>query len=298
MAETRGTAAPCRVRPGTPEDLEFLWEMLYEASGHSDVSDPAISLYLEGWGRSGDTVLVALAPDGRKIGAAWHRLMTPERPGYGYIDASTPEIAIGVVSEARGRGIGSALLSALMGVARADGFAALSLSVRQNNSAAVRLYERSGFVRVAEIGSEHPSWAMKAELPGGEKPGEARSLKLKKLDVRMAVCRLEPSSGVPGWATGAEFFSVMRTTDELSVVCPEEDVHDGVRSEVGWIVLALEGPFEFSEVGVLASVAAPLAEAGVSIFALSTYDTDYVLVKEEVVERAISALVERGHEVV
>jgi ribosomal protein S18 acetylase RimI-like enzyme len=271
--------------------------MLYEASGHGDTSDPAISLYLEGWGRPGDAGVVALDPvDGRRIGAAWYRLMTPERPGYGFVDSSTPEIAIGVVADRRGRGVGGALLPAIMDVARAEGFDAVSLSVRQNNTAAVRLYERNGFVRVAEIGSEHPSWAMKAELSSGERP--ARSLKLKKLDGRMAVCRLDPSSGVPAWATGAAFFSITRTPHELSVVCSEGDVPDRMRSEGGWRVLALEGPFEFSEVGVLASVAAPLAEAGVSIFALSTYDTDYVLVKEEGVDHAVSALVERGHEVV
>jgi hypothetical protein len=91
---------------------------------------------------------------------------------------------------------------------------------------------------------------------------------------------------------------VTRTSDELSVVCPEKNVPGGVRSEGEWRVLVLEGSFEFSAVGVLASVAAPLAEAGVSIFALSTYDTDYVLVKEEGLDRAVSALRQRGHEVV
>ena len=273
--------------------------MLHEASGHGDVSDPAISLYLEGWGRPGDAALVALDPSsGERMGAAWYRLMAPERPGYGFVDASTPEVAIGVVPERRGRGVGSTLLPALMGVARDEGFGALSLSVRRENTLAVRLYERNGFVPYAEIGTEHPSWAMKAELSGGEERERQRSLKLKKLDGRMAVCRLDPSSGVPGWATGAAFFSITRTADELSVVCPEGDVPDGVRREGGWRILALEGPFEFSEVGVLASVLEPLAEAGVGIFALSTYDTDYVLVGEEGLDGAVSALVERGHEVV
>ena len=290
---------PCRVRPGTPEDLGFLWEMLHEASGHGDVSDPALSLYLEGWGRPGDAAVVAVDPSsGEGIGAAWYRLMTPERPGYGFVDSSTPEVAVGVVAEHRGRGVGGVLLPALMDAARDEGFGALSLSVRRENTFAVRLYERNGFVRVAETGSEHPSWAMKVELSGGEDSGRKRTLKLKKLDGRVAVCRLEPSSVVPAWATGAAFFSITRTADELSIVCPEGDVPDGIKREGGWRVLALEGPFEFSEVGVLASVLEPLAEAGVSIFALSTYDTDYVLVGEEGLERAISALVERGHEVV
>ena len=272
--------------------------MLYEASGHGDVSDPSISLYLEGWGRPGDAAVVALDPaSGERIGAAWYRLMAPERPGYGLVDSSTPEIAIGVVAEARGRGVGSTLLPAIMNVARDEGFGAMSLSVRRNNAAAVRLYERNGFVPYAEIGSEHPSWTMRAELSGGEEPVPQRRFKLKLLDGRMSVCRLEPTSGIPGWATRSTLFSVTRTADELSVVCPQGDVPPGVRSEGGWRVFALEGPFEFSAVGVLESVATPLAGAGVGIFVLSTYDTDYVLVKEEGVDLAASALRARGHEV-
>ena len=81
------------------------------------------------------------------------------------------------------------------------------------------------------------------------------------------------------------------------MVCPEEVVPEDVRSEGGWLALKLEGPFEFSEVGVLASVTAPLAEAGVGIFAVSTFDTDYVLVKEDHLASAVAALRGRGHEV-
>ena len=102
---------------------------------------------------------------------------------------------------------------------------------------------------------------------------------------------------IPDWAIEGGFFSVTRTGDELSVVCPEVVVPGDARSEGGWRALKLEGPFEFSEVGVLASVAAPLAEAGVGIFAVSTFDTDYVLVKEEQLSPAVAALRGRGHEV-
>jgi hypothetical protein len=93
------------------------------------------------------------------------------------------------------------------------------------------------------------------------------------------------------------FLSITRTEDELSVVCPEEAVPEDARSEDGWRVLRLEGPFEFSEVGVLSSVVGPLAEADVSVFAVSTYDTDYVLVKAKQLEAAVSALRARGHEI-
>ncbi len=125
-----------------------------------------------------------------------------------------------------------------------------------------------------------------------------QNLRLSLLTGHMSVCRLDPTTKVPDWAISGGFFSVTRMDDELSVVCPQELVPEDVRSEGGWRALKLEGPFEFSEVGVLASVAAPLAEAEVGIFAVSTFDTDYVLVKREQLRPAVAALRGRGHEVV
>jgi hypothetical protein len=122
-----------------------------------------------------------------------------------------------------------------------------------------------------------------------ESPSDV-SLRLSVLEGRLAVCRLDAGEEVPTWATARTPFSVTRTPEELSVVCPEESVPDGVRCERGWRALVLEGPMDFSLVGVLASVARPLAEAGVSIFSISTYDTDHVLVREEVLNGAIAAL--------
>ena len=126
---------------------------------------------------------------------------------------------------------------------------------------------------------------------------ERTVLTLTLLEERLAVCRLKAAAEVPAWATAASLFSVTRTAAELSVVCPEEFVPDGVRCERGWRAFELGGPFEFSEVGILSAVAAPLAEAGVGIFAVSTFDTDYVLVKEERLDPASDALRARGHEV-
>lgn len=123
------------------------------------------------------------------------------------------------------------------------------------------------------------------------------NLRLSLLEGHMSVCRLDGASEVPEWASKGDFFSITRTSEGLSVVCPDGVVPEGVRSEGGWRVLKLEGPFEFSEVGVLLSVAAPLAEAGVGIFAVSTFDTDYVLVREERLRSAVAALRGRGHEV-
>lgn len=92
-----------------------------------------------------------------------------------------------------------------------------------------------------------------------------------------------------------EFFSITRTSDELSIVCLESNVDETVTCEKGWRCLKLHGPFAFSMVGVLSSVTAPLAHAGVSIFAISTYDTDYLLIKQESLEEAVSALGQAGH---
>ena len=88
-----------------------------------------------------------------------------------------------------------------------------------------------------------------------------------------------------------------RTEDELSVVCPEEYVPEDVSREPGWRALRLEGPLDLSMVGILSSVAAPLAEAGASIFAVSTFDTDYVLVKGSQLDLAVDTLRENGHRV-
>lgn len=286
--------------------MDFLWNMLYEAvhwdgenpqprpSRQEILSKPGISHYLEGWGRPGDAAVVALDDNGRGIGAAWYRLMSPEDPGYGFVNAATPEIAIAVVPEHRGRGVGDALLRALKNVASSQGFAALSLSVQRGNPTAVRLYERHGFRKLFEV---EDSWTMRLDLARDEHAAPNPSLTLTTLHERLAVCRLGPASGIPPWATAASLFSITRTEDELSIVCPEEFVPEEVGCEIGWRAFKLEGPFEFSLVGVLSSVAAPLAESGVGIFAVSTYDTDYVLVKDVHLELATAALRGWGHEV-
>jgi len=114
---------------------------------------------------------------------------------------------------------------------------------------------------------------------------------------RFAICRLDPAGSVPAWATAQPFCAVARTDRELSVVCPQEQVPADVRHEAGWRVLELQGPFPLEVVGVLAAVAGPLAAAGISLFVVSTFDTDYVLVKEAHLDRAVSALGEDGHRV-
>lgn len=122
------------------------------------------------------------------------------------------------------------------------------------------------------------------------------SLSLELLDDTFAVCRLDPASAVPEWAAGV-FVSVTRTAGELSVVCPQASVPEGVRHEPGWRCFRLAGPIGFDQVGVLAALLVPLADEGVGVFALSTFDTDYVLVKTADVPRAADALRRAGHAV-
>jgi GNAT superfamily N-acetyltransferase len=139
--------------------------MLYEATQHSSLSVPAISRYLKGWGRPGDAAVVALDPgDGQKIGAAWYRCYPSDDCGFGFVSAWIPEIAIAVVPNRRGSGVGGALLRQLLDTARSQGFEALSLSTRRDNLVAIRLYERHGFTRLSDIDSEHPLWTMKVDL--------------------------------------------------------------------------------------------------------------------------------------
>jgi uncharacterized protein len=123
------------------------------------------------------------------------------------------------------------------------------------------------------------------------------ALRLEHWPVSYAVSRLDPAAAVPDWATRGRFTSITRTPSELSIVCDADAVPPDVRAERGFHVLAVRGPLDFSLTGVLAALSAPLAAAGISIFAIATYDTDYLLVREADVDRAVRALHDAGHRV-
>jgi hypothetical protein len=120
---------------------------------------------------------------------------------------------------------------------------------------------------------------------------------LRVMAGRYAICRLESAARVPDWATGRRLLSITRTPAELSVVCPEEQVPAEVSCDRGWRVLEVQGPFDLATTGVVASIAGPLAAGGISLFVVSTYATDYVLVKDAALGEAISALAAGGHRV-
>lgn len=113
----------------------------------------------------------------------------------------------------------------------------------------------------------------------------------------VTVCRLAADDPLPSWLPTRGFVSITRTADELSIVCSADAVPPGVRCESGWGCLVVAGPLDFGLTGILASIATPLAEAGISIFAISTFDTDYVLVKGEKLDGAVEVLRRAGHEV-
>jgi ribosomal protein S18 acetylase RimI-like enzyme len=129
-------------------------------SAEEILADPANSVYVDEWGRVGDVGLMAEDDGGEGLGAGWYRVFTDWDHGYGYVEASVPELTLAVKRGARGQGVGTALLSALVERARADDVPGLSLSVEQDNPAR-RLYERVGF---RQVGRDGNAWTMRLDL--------------------------------------------------------------------------------------------------------------------------------------
>ena len=114
---------------------------------------------------------------------------------------------------------------------------------------------------------------------------------------RLAIVRLDPGSEVPSWASTGSIYAVVRTPEELTIVCDQMVVPETMKSERDWVALRVEGPLPFSMTGVLATLLEPLAAGQISVFVLSTFDTDYVLVKADESERALEALRRDGHRI-
>jgi hypothetical protein len=122
-------------------------------------------------------------------------------------------------------------------------------------------------------------------------------MKLVALEGDMAVARLAADDPIPAWATRGSLSSITRTAEELSLVCAAAVVPAGVQADRGWRCLRVAGHLDFALTGVLVAILSPLAAAGLSIFAISTYDTDYVLVREQSFGAAVECLKAAGHEV-
>ena len=165
--------------------------------------------------------------------------------------------------------------------------------------------ERLGLLATATVGEG--GWVDHAEpiiVRAGDAfiavPGQSSAtppLTLLGVGGLFAVCKLPPGSAIPAWATAGDVFSVTRTVEELSVVCRQELVPDGTQAEVGWRCLRVAGAMPFTLVGVLASLTGPVASAGVGIFVVSTFDTDYLFVKDAEFQAAVAALRGAGHSV-
>ena len=123
-------------------------------------------------------------------------------------------------------------------------------------------------------------------------------LTMKLLKEKYGVCRLDKSELIPEWAMESDFFSITKTLDELSIVCSKDSIPNSVKCENDWRILKIEGPLDFSLIGILASISVILAQNAISIFAISTYDTDYILVKNKDINNAISSLIKERYEII
>jgi uncharacterized protein len=120
-------------------------------------------------------------------------------------------------------------------------------------------------------------------------------MRISLLPGAYAIARLAPGAPLPGWTRGA-FVSITRTAEELSIVCEDEAVPDGVRVDRGWRLLQVEGPIPFEMTGVAASLVGPLGAARISVNLIATFDTDYLMVKRETLDAAMAALQGAGHD--
>jgi hypothetical protein len=123
-------------------------------------------------------------------------------------------------------------------------------------------------------------------------------LPLELLPDTLAICRLAPKAAVPAWASGSRgFLTVSRTADELSIMTVQRAVPSGVRCERDYQAIRVRGPLSPNLVGILLSILKPLADAGLGILAISTYDTDYVFVRTQHLAAALDALRSAGHQI-
>jgi aminoglycoside 6'-N-acetyltransferase I len=235
-----------------------------------------------------------------------------DRPGgglCGFLEASVRPMADGCTThpvgyvegwyvdpDVRRKGVGKALVAAAEAWASSQACREMASDAHLANSASIAAHKALGF------NDELPTVRFRKWLTaraGERKAGvkTAHKLTLLVLDGLFAVCKLPPDSPIPPWAEAGSFRSITRTADELPIVCRQDAVHEGIRCERGWRCLRVAGTLDFSLVGVLASPLHPLAEAGIGVFVVSSFDTDYLLVKAQTFERAVEVLQRAGHTV-
>lgn len=122
-------------------------------------------------------------------------------------------------------------------------------------------------------------------------------MNLTILSNSLAIAQLPRESSIPEWALQSEFISITKTTEELSIVCDEDMIPEEIKTDRNWQALKVQGPLDFTLTGILSSLVEPLAKANISIFAISTFDTDYILVKKNDLANAVKVLTDNGHSV-
>jgi GNAT superfamily N-acetyltransferase len=225
----------------------------------------------------------------------------------GFVEASVRPMADGCTThpvgyvegwyvdpDVRQKGVGRALVKAAEGWASSQGCQEMASDAHLANHTSIAAHKALGFTE------EAPTVRFRKWLPAtvGQKLTRTKpdhKLTLVPLEDIYAVCHLQADAPLPVWVAGGPFLSITRTPDELSVVCSQEIFPQGVRCDQGWRCLRVVGTLDLSLVGVLASLLGRLAEAGVSVFVLSTFDTDYLLVKQMDFLRAAEVLRRTGH---
>ena len=235
------------------------------------------------------------------------------RPGgglCGFLEASVRPMADGCVThpvgyvegwyvdvDVRKKAVARALLRAAEEWASLQGCREMASDTHLANHISIAAHKAVGFSEESPVVRFHKQLPLSA----GKTDAAVHTLhNLTLIPVKgaYAICRLEADTPLAAWLSGGPFLSVTRTSDELSIVCDENAVPQGVRCERGWRCLRGAGTLDFSLVGIVASMVNPLAHAGIGVFVVSTFDTDYLLLKEENLGTALKVLLRHGHRVV
>jgi GNAT superfamily N-acetyltransferase len=194
----------------------------------------------------------------------------------------------------RRQGVGRKLVEAAEQWVLAQGCKEMASDAHLRNTVSHEAHKALGFQEGSRLVHFRKALADLPQAPTA-RPFVMPRLRLLEVPGSFAVCKLAAAAPIPQWATTGHLFSVTRTADELSVVCPEDAVPEGVACERHWRCLRVAGAMPFTLVGVLASLTTPLARAGVALFSFSTFDTDYLLIKTDDYQRAVATLRAAGH---
>jgi putative acetyltransferase len=202
-----------------------------------------------------------------------------------------------VDADVRRQGIGTRLVRAAEQWAARQGCREMASDAHAENTVSRHAHQALGFVELSGAVVHLRKRLTAGNGTAARRTDAAGQRTFIALDGTFAVCRLGGGSSIPPWATTGGFFSITGTSDELSIVWHQAAVPEGIPSERAWRCLRVAGAIPFSVVGLLASLTAPLAEAGISVFAVSTFDTDYLLVKDNDFAKAITVLQVAGHSI-